>query len=136
MTSAKPERRILVAAMLAAFATMSPAAFSQQTATPAKPAGEDEAKTLSTITVTAQKREEQLQDVPISVTVLSKKLLQDTGVRDVKDLQILVPVKGVPFDRDKQRVQRDLARVGADRLHHHLGRPTGKLPAGGADHIF
>ena len=52
---------------------------------------EDEATTLDAITVTAQKREEALQDVPISVTALSGKLLRDTGVRDVKDLQVLVP---------------------------------------------
>src|SRR3546814_14845747 len=43
------------------------------------------------MTVTAQKREEALQDVPISVTVLDQQLLQDTGVYDIKDLQVLVP---------------------------------------------
>ena len=91
MTSGKPERRVLIAAMLAALATLSPTAFSQQTATPATPAKEDDSKTLSTITVTAQKREEQLQNVPIDVTVLSRKLLQDTGVHDIKDMQVLVP---------------------------------------------
>ncbi len=51
----------------------------------------DEAKTLDTIVVTAQKREELLQDVPIVVTALSQEALQDAGVRDVKDLQMLVP---------------------------------------------
>lgn len=51
----------------------------------------DEAEALDTIVVTAQKREEALQDVPISVTTLSERLLRDTGVRDVKDLQLLVP---------------------------------------------
>src|SRR3546814_1244426 len=43
------------------------------------------------MTVTAQKREESLQDVPISVTVLDQQLIQDTGVYDIKDLQVLVP---------------------------------------------
>jgi iron complex outermembrane recepter protein len=43
------------------------------------------------MTVTAQKREEQMQDVPIAVTALPQQLLQDTGVRDIKDMQVLVP---------------------------------------------
>ncbi|MBA3486630.1 MAG: TonB-dependent receptor [Lysobacter sp.] len=54
-------------------------------------AQEEAPTTLSAITVTAQKREEALQDVPVSITALGEQLLQDTGVRDVKDLQILVP---------------------------------------------
>ena len=52
---------------------------------------EEEATTLDTIVVTAQKREEALQDVPIVVTALSQEALQDAGVRDIKDLQMLVP---------------------------------------------
>ncbi|MEO5628352.1 MAG: TonB-dependent receptor, partial [Thermomonas sp.] len=51
----------------------------------------DDAKTLDTIVVTAQKREEALQDVPIVVTVLSQQALQDSGVKDIKDLQMMVP---------------------------------------------
>ena len=52
---------------------------------------EEEATTLSAVTVTAQKREEAMQDVPIMVTALPEQLLRDTGVRDVKDVQVLVP---------------------------------------------
>ena len=51
----------------------------------------DKVKTLGTTVVTAQKREQVLQDVPISVTVLDSQTLQDTGVHDIKDLQVLVP---------------------------------------------
>ncbi|MFD0737839.1 TonB-dependent receptor [Lysobacter koreensis] len=58
---------------------------------PAATAGEEEATTLDALVVTAQKREELLQDVPISITALPEQLLLDTGVRDVKDLQVLVP---------------------------------------------
>src|SRR5690606_38186082 len=46
---------------------------------------------ITTITVTAQKREQSLQDVPIVVTTLPAKLLQDAGVRDIKDMQVLTP---------------------------------------------
>ncbi len=45
----------------------------------------------TTVIVTAQKREQRLQDVPIVVTTLSAKLLQDAGVHDIKDMQILTP---------------------------------------------
>jgi outer membrane receptor protein involved in Fe transport len=43
------------------------------------------------IVVTAQKREQSLQDVPIVVTAIGQRLLQDTGVRDVKDLTQVTP---------------------------------------------
>lgn len=44
-----------------------------------------------TVIVTAQKRAQRLQDVPIAVTTLSAKQLQDAGVHDIKDMQILTP---------------------------------------------
>lgn len=43
------------------------------------------------IVVTAQKREQSLQNVPIVVTAVSAQLLQDSGVKDIKDLTILTP---------------------------------------------
>lgn len=53
--------------------------------------GDTGARTIETIIVTAQKREQSLQDVPIVVTAISGQLLQDTGVRDIKDLTLLTP---------------------------------------------
>lgn len=43
------------------------------------------------IIVTAQLREQSLQDVPVVVTSLSAEALQNAGVRDIKDLQVLTP---------------------------------------------
>lgn len=43
------------------------------------------------VVVTAQKRTQNLQDVPLTVTVANAQLLQDANVRDIKDLAILVP---------------------------------------------
>ncbi|MBL8270646.1 TonB-dependent receptor [Steroidobacter sp.] len=60
-------------------------AFGQQSSEP------QETRTIDTIIVTAQKREQSLQDVPIVVTAVSEQLLQDTGVKDIKDLTILTP---------------------------------------------
>ncbi len=50
-----------------------------------------QATSVDDIIVTAQKREQNLQDVPIVVTTLSQETLQGAGVRDIKDLQILTP---------------------------------------------
>jgi outer membrane receptor protein involved in Fe transport len=54
-------------------------------------AQETEIPTVDSIVVTAQKREQNLQDVPVVVTAVGAKLLQDTGVKDIKDLTILTP---------------------------------------------
>ncbi|HEY0052225.1 MAG TPA: TonB-dependent receptor, partial [Caulobacteraceae bacterium] len=54
-------------------------------------AQEEDIATVDDIIVTAQKREQSLQDVPIVVTSLSEELLEDAGVRDIKDLTILTP---------------------------------------------
>jgi iron complex outermembrane receptor protein len=48
-------------------------------------------RTIDTIIVTAQKREQSVQDVPIVVTTLSEQLLRDSGVKDIKDLTVLTP---------------------------------------------
>jgi iron complex outermembrane receptor protein len=47
--------------------------------------------TLTEIIVTAQKREQNIQDVPISVIALSAQQLKEGGVSDIKNLQALVP---------------------------------------------
>ena len=54
-------------------------------------AAQDGPSTVDDIIVTAQKREQNLQDVPIVVTSLSQEALENAGVKDIKDLQILTP---------------------------------------------
>jgi outer membrane receptor protein involved in Fe transport len=66
-------------------------AFGFAGAASAQDAGQGSPQTIDDIIVTAQKREQNLQDVPIVVTSLSAETLQDAGVRDIKDLQILTP---------------------------------------------
>ena len=84
----QPQPTQLAVAVFAALVSMSALPALAQDAAPAQ---QQAAKTLDTLVVTAQKREEQLQDVPIVVTALSQEALQDAGVRDIKDLQTLVP---------------------------------------------
>ena len=96
MRSGTTQRKLLslaVAAVLVSTRAM-PAAAQEgappEESTPPATASE-EATTLSELVVTAQKREEAMQDVPISMTALPEQLLLDTGVRDIKDMQVLVP---------------------------------------------
>ncbi|WP_174297638.1 TonB-dependent receptor [Sphingomonas bacterium] len=49
------------------------------------------AGTVDDIIVTAQRRNQNLQDVPIVVTTVDRQLLQDQGVKDIKDLAVLAP---------------------------------------------
>lgn len=90
MLCTQPKRTSLsvavFAGLMALFALPAQAQEAKQEA-----ASRSEPKTLDALVVTAQKREEALQDVPVAVTVLSQQTLQDTGVRDIKDLQLLVP---------------------------------------------
>lgn len=51
----------------------------------------DSGPTVGEIVVTAQIREQSLQEVPIVVTSINAQQLQDAGVRDIKDLTILAP---------------------------------------------
>ena len=50
-----------------------------------------EPSTVDAIIITATKREQSLQDVPVVVTAVSGQLMQDAGVKDIKDLTILTP---------------------------------------------
>ncbi|MEL7043101.1 MAG: TonB-dependent receptor [Pseudomonadota bacterium] len=64
----------------------SPAVFAQDEAT-----DDDSARKLPTITVTSQKREESLQDVPISVTAITGETLEDNGVATFENLSRRTP---------------------------------------------
>lgn len=92
MLHSRLQRKALFSAVVTAClsSVMASSAFAQDNSSNTGDTS-DEAKTLATTTVTAQKREQVLQDVPISVTVLDNQVLQDTGVSDIKDLQVLVP---------------------------------------------
>ncbi len=59
--------------------------------TAATPAVEGEAVTLDAIQVTARKREETLQEVPVAVTAFTAESLDKLNVRDIGDLDALVP---------------------------------------------
>ena len=64
---------------------------------------QESGRSIETIVVTAQKREQNLQDVPIVVTAVSEQLLQDTGVKDIKDLHApdARPDRHLDLERDR-----------------------------------
>jgi iron complex outermembrane receptor protein len=81
MKKGKPmtHRFLLAAAVFGALASGN--TFAQEAAAPA----------LDEIIVTAQKRSENLQDVPISVVAVSAQQIQDAGITNIRNLTILTP---------------------------------------------
>ena len=73
-----------------ACALLSPAAWAQQDAA-ATPADGQQATTLDKVTVTARKREETLQEVPVAVTAFTPDTLDKLNIRDLGDLDAQVP---------------------------------------------
>ncbi|TWT23274.1 TonB-dependent receptor [Luteimonas marina] len=67
-----------------------PAAFAQDASEPA-PANPSSTTSLDTITVTARKREETLQEVPVAVTAFTPETLEKLNVQDLGDLGAQVP---------------------------------------------
>jgi len=86
-----------IAGMALAAALAAIPAEAQQTQPPPR-AGD----MLGDIIVTAEKREESLQKVPISVTALTGESLAATGISNVEDLQFFVP--GVSITNDAQAI--------------------------------
>ncbi|MDF8332367.1 TonB-dependent receptor [Novosphingobium cyanobacteriorum] len=66
-------------------------AFEQATAAADSPSGSADSGAGNEIIVTATKREQTLQDVPVAVTVTTAQTLERAQIRDIKDLTSVVP---------------------------------------------
>lgn len=71
-------------------------AFAQETAPPAEepaaqPAASTEARTLDAVMVTAQKRTENLQKVPISIQAINQQTLEEHNVKSFNDYAKMIP---------------------------------------------
>ncbi len=82
---------VCFACSTAAFAQADTAADAAAPAGGAPATGKDKAKTLDTITVTAQKRAENPQKVPLSLDVLSTQKLEQLEVKDFNDFTKFLP---------------------------------------------
>src|SRR5689334_24157009 len=71
------------------------AALALASALPAHPAWAAEETPLDEVIVTAERREQNLQDVPISATVLSAEDLDRRGVTDLNDIQTVAPAVAI-----------------------------------------
>lgn len=87
------EVRTSFSAIAVALSLVATSAVAQSAApVPATPAATPTPEhNVDEIIVTAQKRSNSLQNVPIVVTAVGRQLLQDTGVKDIKDLAVLTP---------------------------------------------
>lgn len=85
-------KSVSVAALLAGGALCSPA-LAQETG-----AGEDQQARMDRVVVTAQKREQDLQDVPISISAFSESALEEGNIVNVQDIAKLVPSLNIPSE--------------------------------------
>ena len=90
-TCSKIKKLPLAAAVYFACASIAWAQDAQTTPPPDATTAAKESKTLDTITVTAQKRVENLQKVPISVQVLGEQKLKQQDVLSFTDYAKLLP---------------------------------------------
>lgn len=77
--------------MAVGVALLAPAAFAQAEEQQQQPAAGHQATTLDSIKVTARKREETLQDVPVAVTAFTPETLDKLNIKDIGDLGAQVP---------------------------------------------
>lgn len=66
-------------------------AQAQEEAQPAAPAEQAEADSGNEIVITATKREQTLQDVPVAVSVTTAETIERAQIRDIRDLSSVVP---------------------------------------------
>lgn len=89
-------------------------AYAQQTASPAITLDQDESSApegINDIVVTATRRSERLQNVPVSVTAVDTQTLALSGVTDIRSLTQLVP--GYTGERSLSVIQPNIRGVGS-----------------------
>jgi len=87
---AKTESRFIACSALAIFIATGTSAQTVAGST-ASADSEPKASTLEEIVVTAQKRSERLQSVPVAVTALTASKLEISGITDTKGLSVITP---------------------------------------------
>ncbi|WP_421785368.1 TonB-dependent receptor [Hyphobacterium sp.] len=72
---------------------------------------------VDTITVTAQRRETTLQDTPVAVTAVQGDILEQSQLRDVRDLQTLVPSLRVNTDASSSNTSFAIRSLGSSTFN-------------------
>ena len=82
---------VVVSCSLGAALNLMPSSALAADSAAAAAASVEQGDKLEEVMVTARRREENLQAVPIAITVLSQDTLEDNNVRTFQDMQLLVP---------------------------------------------
>jgi iron complex outermembrane recepter protein len=125
--SGNTPRRVALAVSMAlagAFVAQTPQAVAQQTVvTSQQSAG------LEEIVVTAQKRSENLQNVPIAITAFTAEAMQSRGITDLHGLSNLTPNvnldAGAPFSGDSSVLSASIRGIGQDDFAFNLDPGVG-----------
>ncbi|MEH6743070.1 TonB-dependent receptor [Hyphomonas sp.] len=86
-----------VSILIGALTSVSVAAISSalpamaQDAVPSAATEEDSSRKLGTVTVTARRVDESVQDVPLAITVIDETVLADSAISNIRDLQGFAP---------------------------------------------
>lgn len=88
-------------------------------ATPAAAVSEEELSGLDVVevVVTAQKRKEKIQEVPISVSALTEKFIEDSQLRDFQNVQEYVPNLTVQTQTDSRSTAIRIRGIGTPGLN-------------------
>jgi iron complex outermembrane receptor protein len=88
-----------------------------------------EGATLEEITVTAQKRTQNVQDVPIAITAFSEESLRAKGITDLHGLSALIPNvnldQGSPFSGSNSVLSASIRGIGQDDFAFNLDPGVG-----------
>jgi iron complex outermembrane receptor protein len=114
--------------LFAAGAAIGPMAAADPAAS-ATTSASDAATSLTEITVTAQKRSENVQDVPIAITAFSESALRDKGITNLHGLSQLVPNvnldQGAPFSGSNSVLSASIRGIGQDDFAFNLDPGVG-----------
>lgn len=98
-------------------------------ASPDATAQQEPQETLAEVTVTAQKRAENIQNVPIAITAFSERELRDKGITDIHGLSRLTPNvnldAGSPFSGSNSVLSASIRGIGQDDFAFNLDPGVG-----------
>jgi outer membrane receptor protein involved in Fe transport len=84
-----------------------------------------EQEMLEVIEVTAQRRLQNLQEVPVSVTAISTQALDDAAVKDIFDLEVTVPGLQTFITQSATQVNLDIRGIGTSAQNFGLESSVG-----------
>jgi iron complex outermembrane receptor protein len=116
--------------VIAGLAVGTGGAYAQTAPTaPATPAAADDAGTLQEVVVTAERRQENVQTVPIAITAFTADTLQQRNLSSVDALGNLTPSvnlqAGSPFSGDRSVLSASIRGVGQDDFAFNLNPAVG-----------